>query len=92
MNLLQLKKTPFKLARKMKDEEILQIFNDYKNDVYPLNHGKFESLQYLDSIRPQEEIKFEKIENVIKDFKKEIEEEEKKKMEELQRRFISRLA
>jgi len=41
------------------------MFNMVKNDVYPFNHGKFDSLQYLDSIRAPEEIKFKRIEGII---------------------------
>lgn len=67
------------------------MFAAYKDDNYPMNPGKFQSLQYLDSIRPQEDLKFEKIENVIQDLKQELKEDEKKKLIEIQLRFINKL-
>ena len=45
----------------------------------------------MDSIRSPEAIKFEKIDNIIKDLKKELIVEEKKKMQELQNKFYKRM-
>ncbi len=52
------------------------MFNQLKEQIYPLNPLKFESLQYLDSIRAPEELKFQKIQKIIERLKDEQEEED----------------
>eukprot|EP00347_Sterkiella_histriomuscorum_P009583 403340649 len=78
----QLGKSPYKLAIKISDQTTIEMFKQVRNEVYPFNHGKFDSLQYLDSIRSPQELKFRKITETIQNLKKEMEEEQRKKEEE----------
>ncbi|CDW73576.1 UNKNOWN [Stylonychia lemnae] len=80
-NLNNLLKSPYKLALKIGDVRILDMFNEVKNETYPFNHSKFDSLQYLDSIRAPEQIKFQKHQEMISQFKVDLEDERKKKEE-----------
>lgn len=66
----------------MSDQTTLKIFNSVKNEDYIIDHSKFDSLQYLDSIRSPDEIKFKRIDEVIVAFKKDMIEEDIKRREQ----------